>query len=201
VSFDHQRLQRVLFLSSCVALSLSLTGSIDAKPRSAPHSPNLRLLDVDISPDPYIVGSGSLQMMIQVELPASVKPDTILEVSSLITSPSKRSVRFLVYRQPIDLSRLQSSAESADQGSGKPRLDVTLVWDGTDQTKQLVQEGRYAYEIKAKLLSAVEDGPPRTQMVSWPKRGVLIVTGKPATDEVKPPAGDEIKPPPGDVKP
>jgi hypothetical protein len=127
-------------------------------------------------------------MMIQVELPASVKPETILEVSSLITSPSKRSVRFLVYRQPIDLSRLESS-----ESSGKPRLDVTLVWDGTDQTKQLVPEGRYAYEIKAKLLTAVENAPPRTQSVSWPKRGMLTVNGKPATDDVKPPA-DDVKP-------
>jgi hypothetical protein len=188
-------------MSFLAAAVLVLNAPSDAKPRSAPHSPNLRLVNVDISPDPYIVGSGSLQMMIQVELPMSVKPETILEVSSLITSPSKRSVRFLVYRQPIDLSRLQSSTESGDSGSGKPRLDVTLVWDGTDQTKQLVQEGRYAYEIKAKLLTAIEDGPPRTQSVSWPKRGMLIVTGKPATDEVKPPAGDVIKPPADDVKP
>lgn len=193
--FWNQCLRLSLILSCLATVALFLIDSIQAKPRSAPQSPNLRLVNVVITPDPYIVGSGSLQLMIQVELPSSVKNDTILEVSSLISSPSKRSMRFLVYRQPIDLSRLTGSPET-----GKPRLDVTLVWDGTDQTKQLVQEGRYSYEIKAKLLAAVEDGPPRTQMVSWPRRGVLIVEGKPA-DELKP---DDVKPDgakPEDLKP
>jgi hypothetical protein len=191
----RKRWRRSLVVSCLATVALFQIDAIQAKPRSAPQSPNLRLVNVAITPAPYIVGSGSLQLMIQVELPASVKNDTILEVSSLISSPSKRSMRFLVYRQPIDLSRLSGSPET-----GRPRLDVTLVWDGTDQSKQLVQEGRYSYEIKAKLLAAGQNGPPRTQMVSWPRRGVLIVEGKPA-EELKP---DDVKPDgvkPQDLKP
>ena len=56
----------------------------------------------------------------------------------------------------------------------KPRANLHLSWDGKDQTKQMVQTGRYDYEIRAKLLE-VSDKGPRTQMVAWPKRGVLEV--------------------------
>lgn len=53
-------------------------------------------------------------------------------------------------------------------------MAVTLTWDGTDQSRQLVDRGKYAYEVRAKLLAVGEKGP-RTQMVSWPTRGVVEV--------------------------
>jgi hypothetical protein len=53
-------------------------------------------------------------------------------------------------------------------------MQVKLVWDGMDQSKQAVPEGLYTYEVRAKLLN-VGDSGPRTQMVSWPKRGTFVV--------------------------
>jgi hypothetical protein len=114
-------------------------------------------------------------LTVEVELPANLAPNTVLEVSSLISSPSKRSMRFLVHRQPLDPSTLSSGSSTSEPTEGKPRLEVTLVWDGTDQTKQFVSEGRYDYEIRAKLLLAGEDGPPRTHMVSWKRTGTVMV--------------------------
>ncbi|MGH7164559.1 MAG: hypothetical protein ACREIS_03420, partial [Nitrospiraceae bacterium] len=46
------------------------------------------------------------------------------------------------------------------------RMTITLTWDGNDQTGQRVQQGRFDYEVRAKLLVVGENGP-RTQMVSW----------------------------------
>jgi len=54
------------------------------------------------------------------------------------------------------------------------RIVVTLTWDGRDQTKQVVINGKYGYEVRAKLLVVGENGP-RTLMVSWPKHGTLEV--------------------------
>ena len=60
-------------------------------------------------------------------------------------------------------------------GEGKmSRIAVTLTWDGRDQTKQVVINGKYGYEVRAKLLVVGENGP-RTLMVSWPKHGTLEV--------------------------
>ena len=139
-----------------------------AKRRSHPVvPPGLRILDLTLSPDPYRVGEGSLQLQIAVELPADVDPSSLLEVSALIASPSKRSMRFLVSRQPV-VAYVTGSVS-------KPRISVTLFWDGTDQMRRQVTEGRYTYEVKAKLLSVGSNGP-RTQMLSWPKRGTVTVS-------------------------
>ena len=54
------------------------------------------------------------------------------------------------------------------------RIAVTLTWDGRDQTKQVVINGKYGYEVRAKLLVVGENGL-RTLMVSWPKHGTLEV--------------------------
>jgi hypothetical protein len=80
-------------------------------------------------------------------------------------------MRFLSDRQPLEFP---VEAEQAEAPGGKPRVLVKLIWDGTDQARQPVMSGLYRYEVRAKLLAVGESGP-RTQMVSWPKRGTLEV--------------------------
>lgn len=140
-----------------------------AKRKSVPAKPpELKIVSVVISPEPYVPGDGALDFSVEVELPKDLDGSSLLEVSSLISSPSKRSMRFLASRQPV-----QPETSAAYQ-PGKSRMTITLTWDGTDQTKQLVESGHYTYEVRAKLLAVGENGP-RTQMNSWPKRGTVIV--------------------------
>lgn len=190
-------------LVGAMLLVLLQAGVAEAKRKPQPKSPpDLRILSVTVSSESYFPGHGTLEFAIEVELPKAIAGDTILEVSSLISSPSKRSMRFLSSRQPVEArlpatsSTAMESPESSHQGgpgestpaggaggravrqssaeSPPPRIAVTLTWDGTDQTKQLVGHGRYSYEVRAKLLAVGEKGP-RTQMVSWPKRGTVEV--------------------------
>jgi len=143
---------------------------IHAKQKSV-RTPDLRILDVSLSPIPYLPTDGPLELVIEVELPVEINGTTMLEVSSMISSPSRHSFRFLSNRQPVEASSLSTQAAS---GEGKARLAVTLTWDGTDQTMRRVEGGRYTYEIRAKLFTVGDDGP-RTQMVSWPRRGTIEV--------------------------
>lgn len=161
-----QRMRSMLVLLLALAVSwLALDESAQAKRQRAPRKePDLKILAVTLRPDPYVLGQGTLYLIIKVELPQKLDDATILEVSSLISSPSKRSIRFLAERQPVG-TLAQSESTS---------VSVTLRWNGVDQTKQLVSQGRYDYEVRAKLL-AVEGGDPRTQMTSWPKRGTVEV--------------------------
>jgi len=156
----------------CLALPFFL-GSADAKRKPAYRpQPDLKILSIGPSPLSYAQEQGSLDMTIEVELPNDVDGATILEVSSLISSPSKRSMRFLSNRQAVGAqASLRPGTASPD---AKPRVIVTLTWDGTDQSRQAVERGIYSYEIRAKLLTGGEKGP-RTRMVSWPKRGTLEV--------------------------
>jgi len=167
--------------------------------------PDLRIVAVTIAPAPYSPGEGSLGFTVEVELPHDLSNATMLEVSSLISSPSKSSLRFLASRQPLagpppsdSASQPQpsvsdsagntggpasdgSAAEVREEGGRGPesdgrtnRIAVTLTWDGRDHTKQVVTNGTYGYEVRAKLLVVGENGP-RTLMMSWPKRGTLEV--------------------------
>ncbi|OGW67474.1 MAG: hypothetical protein A3H49_03490 [Nitrospirae bacterium RIFCSPLOWO2_02_FULL_62_14] len=117
-----------------------------------------------LSPDAYVPGQGVLEVSVEIEIPTYLDGGLLLEVSSLISSPSKRSMRFLSSRQPVAMLPADSAS----------RMTVTLTWDGKNQHEQVVGAGRYAYEIKAKLLAVGEKGP-RTLMNSWPKRGVIEV--------------------------
>jgi hypothetical protein len=148
------------------------------KPAYQPQ-PDLRIVSVTPSRDPYTPQQGPLDLAIEVELPKDVDGATVLEVSSLISSPSKTSMRFLVARQPVASTaaeRLVQTGSSADDA--KPRLSLTLSWDGTDLERHVVPQGRYQYEVRAKLLAVIEresETGMRTHMVSWPKRGTLEV--------------------------
>jgi hypothetical protein len=130
--------------------------------------PELKIVNVNVAPVPYTPGDGSLQFAVSVQLPKELDGATVLEVTSLITSPSKTSLRFLSHRRPVDVH----SAETGD--AERPTLAIELSWDGQDHLKQLAGAGTYSYEVRTKLLSQGEKGL-RTMMVAWPKRGTLEV--------------------------
>jgi hypothetical protein len=148
---------------------LSDAASAKAKPARAPRpEPELKVLELKISPNPYTVSAGSLQFSAVVQLPKELDGATILEVSSLVTSPSKTSIRFLSLRKPLE------SPGATPISTEAPQVSVMLTWDGLDHTKTPAEPGTYHFELRAKLLSNGDKGP-RTLMVSWPKRGTLEV--------------------------
>lgn len=143
--------------------------SAKSKPQRAPRpEPEIKILNLTVSPNPYTISSGSLQFSAVVKLPKELDGATLLEVSSFITSPSKNSLRFLTTR-----TTLEPHAASTD-GTAPPHISVLLTWDGLDQKKIPSVAGLYQFEVRAKLLANGEKGP-RTQMVAWPKRGTIDV--------------------------
>ncbi len=155
----------------CIALALWTPpdASAKSKPQRAPRpEPELKILHLDISPNPYTISSGSLQFSAIVKLPKELDGATLLEVSSLITSPSRNSLRFLTTR-----TRLEPHAAATD-GTAPPQISVLLMWDGLDLKQTPSVAGLYQFEVRAKLLANGEKGP-RTLMVSWPKRGTVEV--------------------------
>lgn len=155
----------VLFTAgTCALAGLLLSASAAEAKRRPVVEPDLRIIQVTMSNENYVPGQGMLDLAIEVELPSNMEGDMLLEVSSLISSPSRRSMRFLSIREPVP----------APPPGGTPRMTVTLSWDGADQHEQVVGQGAYTYEIKAKLLAVGEKGP-RTLMLSWPKRGTIDV--------------------------
>ena len=162
---------RIAWVLLCAALLLWTPLPIWAKskPHRAPRpEPELKILDVTVSPNPYTISSGSLQFSALVKLPKELNGATLLEVSSFITSPSKNSLRFLTTRKS-----LEPHTASTD-GAAPPQVSVLLTWDGLDQKKIPSGAGLYQFEVRAKLLAIGEKGP-RTLMVAWPKRGTVEV--------------------------
>jgi hypothetical protein len=162
---------RVVWVLLCAALLFLIPPAASAKsklPRTPRPEPELKILNLNVSPNPYTISSGPLQFSALVQLPKELDGVTLLEVSSFITSPSKNSLRFLTTRTP-----LEPHAASTD-GAAPPRISVLLTWDGLDQKKIPARAGLYNFEVRAKLLANGEKGP-RTQMVAWPKRGTVEV--------------------------
>lgn len=159
------------WLLLCVALLLwsPAIASAKSKPHQGPrHEPELKILDLNVSPNPYATSSGALQFSVLVQLPKELNGATLLEISSFITSPSKNSLRFLTKRTP-----LEPHATPTD-GSAPPQVSIVLTWDGLDQKKVTAGPGLYHFEVRPKLLANGEKGP-RTQIVGWPKRGTIEV--------------------------
>lgn len=117
---------------------------------------------------PYTQGNGPVQFSVTVQLPREIDRALILEVTSLISSPSKTSLRFLTHRQPIPITSTRNGEQE------RPKVVVELQWDGQDHRKQVAGAGTYAYEVRTKLLANSEKGL-RTLTVAWPKRGTLEV--------------------------
>lgn len=156
-------------LCGCLAAFFPADGFSKTKPPRVPRpEPGLKIVGLNIAPTPYTLGDGPLQFSVTVQLPKEVNGDLILEVTSLISSPSKTSLRFLTHRQPL----LIPSEENKELEPS--RVAVELAWDGQDHRKQLAEAGTYSYEVRTKLLANGENGL-RTVMVAWPKRGILEV--------------------------
>lgn len=158
-----------VLLCTMLLLWSPLAASAKSKPNRAPRpEPELKILELKVSPNPYIISSGPLQFSALVQLPKELNGATLLEVSSFITSPSKNSLRFLTTRKP-----LEPHTASAN-GGAPPQVSVLLMWDGLDQQKIKPGAGLYQFEVRAKLLANGEKGP-RTLMLAWPKRGTIEV--------------------------
>ncbi|HEY6083824.1 MAG TPA: hypothetical protein VIU63_00425 [Nitrospira sp.] len=160
-----------LFLGFFLAVSCSFALHASAKPKIAPvprPEPDLKILEFKITPMPYAVSSGLLEFAVVVQLPKDLDGATLLEVSSLLSSPSKTSIRFLSTRKPLDAHQIPAGQTEF------PRVPIVLSWDGKDHNKTAASTGLYQYEMRAKLLANGEKGP-RTLMVSWPKRGTIEV--------------------------
>jgi hypothetical protein len=158
-----------LTFCGCLAIFFPADGLSKVKPSRAPRpEPELKIIGLNVAPTPYTLGNGPLQFFVTVQLPREVDESTILEVTSLISSPSKTSLRFLTYRQPIQVP------SAVDRDAERLKVSVELTWDGQDHRKQLAGVGTYSYEVRTKLLANGEKGL-RTVMVAWPKRGLLEV--------------------------
>ncbi len=176
-------------------LTVGLAGSLEPLPvgpdvawaakkgGSTPRKePELKIIDVSIRPVPYAPQQGDLEFGITVDLPPDVERAALLEVTALISSPSRSSLRFLSYRHSIEPllgiagieGRAAQKTGATDKKARAPRVRITLTWDGTDHTKQAVSPGTYHYELRAKVIGK-GDNTPRTLTVSWPKRGTLAV--------------------------
>lgn len=146
--------------------------------------PELKIVDVNMTPVPYHPQQGPLEVAVTLDLPPAVEPTALLEVTALISSPSRSSLRFLSYRNTIGplLSAIHKPAgrapivraSTAADKPPSPRIHITLTWDGKDHTQQDVPTGLYHYELRAKVIAG-SDNTPRTLTVAWPKRGTLTV--------------------------
>ena len=160
-----------------VAVALwCLTGAGDgvshaAKAKAKGRPQDLKILSVNPTPLPFVVNAHPLTLTIMVELPRMLPEEALLNVTTLITSPSKSSIRVLESRQALT-DRIVTDA-AIENGSPR-RIEIVQVWDGTDQTKRAVSDGTYDYQIQAKLMAPGKNGP-LTRETSWKRRGSFEV--------------------------
>ena len=94
----------LLALCGCLAAFFPADGLSKVKPSRVPRpEPELKIVELNIAPTPYTLGNGPLQFSVTVQLPREVDGSAILEVTSLISSPSKNSIRFLTHRQRVPI--------------------------------------------------------------------------------------------------
>lgn len=159
----------MIALCGCLTAFFPADSFSKVKPPRVPRpEPALKIIGLNIAPTPYTLGNGPLQFSVTVQLPKEVDRSAILEVTSLISSPSKTSLRFLTHRQPIQVP------SAGYEETERSRVSIDLAWDGQDHRKQPAGVGTYSYEVRTKLLANGEKGL-RTVMVAWPKRGMLEV--------------------------
>ncbi|TAL12240.1 MAG: hypothetical protein EPO02_02440 [Nitrospirae bacterium] len=145
-----------------------------AKAKTKAHPPDLKILSVDSTPLPFVVAERPLTLTIMVELPKTLPEEALLNVTTLITSRSKSSIRVLESRQPLT----DKAVTEATIENGTPRrIEVVQTWDGTDQTRRVVSDGTYDYQIQAKLMVQGKNGP-LTRETSWKRRGSFEVRGR-----------------------
>ena len=157
----------IFIVMTALALPLIVVDEVPAKRKKRQHSPPpLKILDISTSPMPYTPGDKPLAITVDVAVPKNLSGADLLEVSSTISFPSKRSIRFLYNRLPLN---------EVVNSSGKSMISATLLWDGKDQTRKLVKPGIYKYEVRAKLMT-YSNGPPLTKIVSLRAHGELEVS-------------------------
>src|SRR5436309_14091814 len=106
--------------------------AVSAKARG--RMPDLKILTVEATPVPFFLNEHPLTLTITVALPKSVPDDVLLDVTTLITSPSKTSFRLLTNRQAV----ANDSAAGADGAKSIPhQVQVMQMWDGTDHTRRI----------------------------------------------------------------
>lgn len=152
------------------------TPSLKTKPppKAKAHSPSLKILSVEPAPLPFVIAEQSLTVTILVELPKTLPDEALLNVTTLITSPSRSSIRVLESLRPLTGQVGRAIAE----GNSTPRrIEVVQVWDGTDQTKGLVPDGVYKYHVVAKLM-APEKAGLLTQTTARAHRGSFEVRAR-----------------------
>ncbi len=166
------RTAAVAFAISVGLLATSLAApshAVSAKAKG--KMPDLKILSVEATPAPYFLNEHPLTLTITVELPKNVPGDALLDVTTLITSPSKTSLRVLTNRQAVP-------SEAAAKTDGAKRIQrvvqVTQTWDGSDHTRRVVADGLYDYQVQAKLMAPGKSGP-MTRETSLKKRGRLEV--------------------------
>ncbi|HLG44510.1 MAG TPA: hypothetical protein VI337_05830 [Nitrospirales bacterium] len=145
------------------------TEKAKTKPKVKGKPPDLKILSVDPAPVPFVPDETSLTMTIMVELPKTVPEGAVLDVTTLITSPSKLSIRLLSDRQ-----LLPDRPAEGEKNSEASLVEVVQTWDGTDHTKRLVPAGTYEYQVQAKLMVIGKNGP-LTRKTSWKKKGSFEV--------------------------
>ncbi|WNM61194.1 hypothetical protein [Candidatus Nitrospira neomarina] len=156
-------LKTLQIFSLSLIVSLAFSQQVDAKRKKGSATSPVKISDVVVSPDPFILGKSPLKLTLLVELPSSLRGANVLEVSAMITSPTRRSMSFVAHRLLVD--------ELKPKGKN-PTIPVELVWDGKDQYHQLVADGSYFYELQAKLMEDQGNGP-RTKIVSRRVHGTL----------------------------
>ena len=173
---------RLTFISLLTLLAFMLApAALDAKRKRRSPPPPLKIVDITTSPVPFAPGHEPMAITVTVELPEKLEKFDLLEVSSLISVPTRRSIRFLVRRQLLDTVIVKG---------GKPRMTTTLLWDGKDQTRQHVSQGTYSYEARAKLM-AHEEGFAKAKIVSPLAKGTLEVSS-PGTLALQAPHSEHV---------
>ena len=135
----------------------------DARKKRKRFISPVRVEEVATYPNPFIIGQSPMTLSMMVKVPLSKVETKIIEVSALITSPTRKSMSFVTQRLPL---------AEATQGGLLNLISVDLVWDGKDQYDRLVEDGSYFYEIQAKILEDKGNGP-RTKIVSHRVQGTL----------------------------
>jgi hypothetical protein len=142
-----------------------------ASAKARGRMPDLKILSVEATPVPFFLNEHPLTVTITVALPKSMPEDALLDVTTLITSPSKTSFRLLTNRQTV----ANDAAAGADGAKSLPSLvQVMQTWDGTDHTKHIVADGMYDYQVQAKLMVPGKNGPLLRE-ASLKKRGKFEV--------------------------
>jgi hypothetical protein len=130
--------------------------------------PDLKIVSIDAAPLPYVPTKSPMTLTIMVELPRIIPEDSILDVTTLITSPSRTTFRLLTSRQMLP----SGNVKDGDLEPYTPRrLEIVQTWDGTDNHERIVSAGLYSYQVQAKLMVMSKFGTLLTRMNAWKKRG------------------------------